>query len=243
MSGHSKWSTIKRQKGVKDQKRGQLFTKMAKAISIAAKEGNSGDQETNFKLRLIIDRARAVNMPKDSIQKAIDRGLGKAGGGELIAAIYEGFGPEKVGIIAEVVTDNKNRTAAEIKHLFEKGGGILAQPGAVTFMFKSMGEIVVCKSKDPEAQMLQIMDLDVEDVEEVADGLEVHVKQAKLNQLKQALEKLGFILESSELVWLPVAQVAVTEKQANKVLNLLELLDDHDDVQRVFSNIDILINE
>jgi len=174
MSGHSKWSTIKRQKGVKDQKRGQLFTKMAKAISISAKEGNSGDQETNFKLRLAIDRARAVNMPKDSIQKAIDRGLGKAGGGELVAAIYEGFGPEKVAIIAEVVTDNKNRTAAEIKHLLTKQGLSLAEPGAALWAFEKEGEEYKAKtttsiSSSEHAKLETTIEaiLDHEDVQDV----------------------------------------------------------------------------
>jgi len=185
MSGHSHYATIKRQKALTDAARGNVFSKHAKAIMIAAKGG--GDPESNFKLRVAIDKARAENMPKDNIERAIAKATSE--GGVLTEAVYEGFGPSGVAVIVEAATDNKNRTAQEIKNLFERGGGSLAGPGAVSFNFESKGFLLIKKTSDPDSQMLTIIDMGVEDITDSVDGLEVYV----------APDKLGWVLRSPKL--------------------------------------------
>lgn len=237
MSGHSHYATIKRQKEAKDAARGQIFSKLAKAISIAVKTGGGANPDTNYKLRVAIDKAKAANMPKVNTERAISKGTG---GGTLEEIKYEGFGPGGIAVILEAATDNRNRTAQEIKGLFERGGGSLAGPGAVSFNFVSKGLLVVKKKKDTEAQILELIDLGVEDINEVEDGLEVYVEGSKLNETKKALEKEGLKVISFELVQKPkTLQTVSDEKTAAKALAFLNNLEDYEDVQKVFANLDI----
>lgn len=238
MSGHSKWSTIKRQKETNDQRRGKVFSKLSKAISIVAKEG--GDPATNFRLRLMIEKAKQVNMPKENIARAIQKGSGGLNGEKWEEVIYEGYGPGGVAVIVETVTDNKNRTTAEIKNIFERGGGNLAAPGAVSFQFKKSGLIVVRKEKDVDKQLLKLIDLGVDDVEEATDAVEVYIQPEKLNETKEKIENAGFRIPEAELVMQPKVVVEIKEKKkAAKIIKLMTSLEDHDDVQKVYANFDI----
>lgn len=238
MSGHSKWATIKRQKEANDHKRGQIFSKLARAISIAAKEGG-GDPQGNFKLRLLLEKARQANMPKDNIQRAIKKGQGGEGGEAWEEILYEGYGPEKIAILVETVTDNRNRTTAEIKSIFDRAGGALASPGAVSFQFRRMSFISIAKKEDVDGQLLSLMDLGVEDVEETRDGIEIYAKPEEMNSLKSRLEEMGQEIIEAELFWRPNAPVEIAQKEkAEKILRFIETLEDHDDVQKVYSNFD-----
>ncbi|PJC28002.1 YebC/PmpR family DNA-binding transcriptional regulator [Candidatus Shapirobacteria bacterium CG_4_9_14_0_2_um_filter_39_11] len=249
MSGHSKWATIHRQKESKDARRGQIFTKIGNAITIAVKAGGGiTDPEKNFKLRLAIERARAINMPKENIERALRRGLrlssaeGPQGklAGEIEEITYEGYGPGGVAIIAEAVTDNKNRTTAEIKNLFERGGGSLTGPGAVLFQFEKAGLMTVKKNANPDAQVLKIMDLGVEDVEEATDAIEVYTNPQETTTIKEQLQKAGFEVLGTEQILKPKTTIKIKDAQiAEKVLRFMENLEEHDDIQRVFGNFDI----
>jgi len=251
MSGHSKWSTIKRQKGAADIKRGQTFTKVANAITIAAKLGGSGDPEANPRLRMIMDTARAVNMPKENIQRAIDRGLGKLPGQSLEEVLYEGFGPpaggSKVAFIVEGVTDNKLRTLQEVKNIFEKNGGSLAGQGSVLYMFERCGQLRV-KGRDGnmEDEMLEFIDLGAKDVEDFQedDNIQrylVYTEGSELNTMGTKITQAGFGVESQELVYKPLNLVEITDKEtAEKVLDFAGKLEELDDVQKVYANFDIV---
>lgn len=235
MSGHSKWSTIKRQKESTDIKRGLLFSKLARAITIAAREGVNPD--ANFKLRLAIDRARAANMPKDNIERAITRAVGGAAVEEVT---YEGYGPSGVAVVVQAVTDNKNRTAQEIKNLFERGGGRLGNPGSVSYQFEELGQLLVQKTSSPEEQMLALIDAGVEDLEETPDGIEIFVNTRELSSLREKINELGFEVVSSELVLRPKNLITINNPSgAQKVISFLENIQAHDDVQNVWANIDI----
>lgn len=237
MSGHSHYATIKRQKEAKDSARGNLFSKLAKAITIAAKSGGGPDPTTNFKLRVVMDSARAANMPKDNIERAIS----KASGPESIdEVIYEGYGPSGVAVVVEAATDNRNRTGQEIKNIFERGGGSLAGPGSVSFNFVPKGLLLVEKGSDPQTQMLSLIDLGVEDVEETSDAIEVYVTPDKLAETRQKLLDAGLKVTSAELYLQPKNLQPITEpKNASKVLSFLGELEEHADVQKVSANVDI----
>ncbi|MGB9911043.1 MAG: YebC/PmpR family DNA-binding transcriptional regulator [Microgenomates group bacterium] len=238
MSGHSHWATIKRQKEAADKQRGQIFSKLARMITVAAKEGT--DPETNFKLRLAIEKAKQANMPKENILRAIERGGGGKQGGDWQEIIFEGYGPEGIGVMVEVVTDNKNRTTAEIKNLFENAGGSLASPGAVSFMFKKEGLITVEKGENPEEQILNIMDLGVNEVEEVKDVIEVYTSPENLEEIKEKLLQAGYKVKDREIIWQPITPVPINDQdKAKKILNFMERLQNHDDVQKVYANFDI----
>jgi len=237
MSGHSHYATIKRQKEAKDAARGQVFSKLAKAISVAIKTGGGANPDTNYKLRVAIDKAKAANMPKANIERAISKGTG---GGVLEEVTYEGFGPGGIAVIVEGATDNRNRTAQEIKGLFERGGGRLAGPGAVSFNFEPKGLLVIKKKKEIEAQILELIDLGAEDVDEAEDGIEVYVEANQLDKMKKILEREGFEVVSAELVQKPKTLQSVSgEKTASKALAFLDHLEKHEDVQKVFTNLDI----
>ncbi len=233
MSGHSHYATIKRQKALTDAARGNVFSKHAKAIMIAAKGG--GDPESNFKLRVAIDKARAENMPKDNIERAIAKATSE--GGVLTEAVYEGFGPSGVAVIVEAATDNKNRTAQEIKNLFERGGGSLAGPGAVSFNFESKGFLLIKKTSDPDSQMLTIIDMGVEDITDSVDGLEVYVAPDKLGEVKNKVEEVGFEVSEVELQMKPKNLIEVSQTESDKIVKFLETLESHDDIQKVYANI------
>ena len=233
MSGHSHFATIKRQKAANDSVKGNIFSKMARAIMIAAKSG--GDPDMNFRLRVEIDKARGVNMPKENIERAIAKATTEALNLEEIS--YEGFGPSGVNVIIEAATDNKNRTAQEIKNALDKAGGSLAGPGAVLFNFEHKGYLLLKKDSDPQTQMLKIIDMGVEGVEETDDGIEVYVAPDKLSATKKILEGAGAEILETELQMKPKNPVEVSDDQAKKVLALLSALEDFDDVQKVFTNI------
>lgn len=244
MSGHSKWSTIKRQKGVADIKKGQSFTKLANAITIAVKLGSSGDPDTNPRLRMVIDEARSLNMPKDNIERAIERGLGK-GKEALEEVIYEGFGPGHVAFIVEGVTDNRLRTNQEIRAIFERNGGNLAGQSSISYMFEKKGEIkVASKSGDSDSEMLELIDLGAEDIEEYdEDGVNkylIYTEPGHLNTIGQILVQAGFKIESQDLIMKPTSVQIIDDKTlAEKVITFADKLEGHDDVQKVFSNFDI----
>jgi YebC/PmpR family DNA-binding regulatory protein len=238
MSGHSKWSTIKRQKGTEDQRRGLTFSKLSRAISVAAKNG--ADPESNFKLRLAVDQAKAANMPKETIKRAIERGAGGGGREEFVEVSYEGYGPAGVAILVEVLTDNKMRTVSAIKNIFERGGGNLVARGSVAYQFEKKGLITLKKPPNVDQALLSIIDLGVEDVEEATDAIEVYTKPADLEKFKQAFESKGFEIIETQIFMRPKTTVAIREKkEAEKILHLMENLESQDDVQRVFANFDI----
>jgi len=241
MSGHSKWSTIKRQKESKDAHRGQVFTKLGNAITVAVRAGGGiGDPEKNFKLRLAMEKARSLNMPKDTIQRAIKRGMGSKEGGDWSEIVYEGYGPEGIAVMVEAATDNKNRTTSEIKNLFERGRGSLTNPGAVSFQFKKSGLITVEKGSSPDEQILNLIDLGAEEVEEVSDVIEIYIKPEQTHEMRNKIEGANFKVLSEELIMQPVNWVKIEEKsKAEKVLKLMEGLEEHDDVQKVYANFDI----
>lgn len=236
MSGHSHYATIKRQKAATDAARGNVFSKHARAIMIAAKGG--GDPDSNFKLRVAIDKARLDNMPKDNIERAIAKATSE--GGTLEEISYEGFAPGGVGVIVEAATDNKNRTAQEIKNIFERGGGTLAGPGAVSYNFESKGFLLVKKKDDSETQMLTLIDMGVEDVADSVDGIEVYVSPDSLREMKKKVEDAGFEVSETEIQLLPKNVQTITDPdEATKILKFLDSFEEHDDVQKVYSNIDI----
>lgn len=239
MSGHSHYSTIKRQKGLKDAVKGKIFSRMGMAIQIAVKTGGGGDPDGNARLRVAIDQARAVNMPKANIDRAITAAASKANNLEEVA--YEGFGPSGVSVIVETATDNRNRTVQEIKNVFERAGGVMGGVNSVAFNFESKGQIVVARDMtDPDGQMLKLIDAGVEDMEENGEEVDLYVASDKLFQTKVVLEGMGFSVKSFELIKRPVNTVVVSDPvAAQKVLNFLDVLEEHDDVQKVFANIDI----
>lgn len=245
MSGHSKWSTIKRAKGAADIKRGQTFTKLTNAITLAARLGGSADPNSNPRLRTVLEEAKAVNMPKDNIQRAIDRGLGKLPGQTIEEVLYEGFGPANVAFMIEGATDNKLRTLQEIKNLFERSGGNLAGQGSVSYMFDRKGEIKVkSKGEDKDSEMLELIDLGVEDVEDFQDGQGQHylvyVEATKVAEVSNNLTQAGYGVEQAEVVLKPNTLIEITDQDtAQKILNFSQKLEDSDDVQKVYANFEM----
>lgn len=242
MSGHSKWSTIKRQKGAADAKRGQVFTKMGNAITIAVREGGGGDPTSNFKLRLAMDQAKGVNMPKENIQRAIERGLGKGGeGAQIESTVYEGYGPGKVALIVEATTDNKNRTTGEVRNVIEKSGGSFVSPGTVSWMFAEEGMISVPKAGKTFDELFDIAaEAGAEDVADLGDLVEVYTKPTDLETVKKNLVDRGLVPTNAEISKKPTTTVEITDAETSrKILDLMEKLEDLDDVQKVWSNFDI----
>jgi YebC/PmpR family DNA-binding regulatory protein len=241
VSGHSKWSSIKHKKGAADKKRGALFSKLSRAIIVAAREGG-GDPTANLALQNAIDKARAVSMPKDNIDRAIARGAGAAEGGDAYEAVsYEGFGPGGAAIIVEGLTDNRNRTAAEVRHVFTRFGGSLGTPGSVAWMFERKGVVLVGGGDGVDGDELTLAAADggAEDVRDDDGVWQVIADPGDLPAVRGAVEGAGFPVESVELAMLPQNTVAVETDQARLLLNLVEALEDNDDVQDVFFNFDI----
>ncbi|QQS59741.1 YebC/PmpR family DNA-binding transcriptional regulator [Candidatus Peregrinibacteria bacterium] len=237
MSGHSKWHSIRHKKGANDAVRGKIFTRHAKLIAIAARSG--GDPETNPALRLAIENSKKENMPNANIDRAIKKGTGEdKDGAQMMEILYEGYGPNGVAILVEVLTDNKNRTVSSIRSIFSKNGGSLGESGSVAFLFEKKGVIFLGKTGE-EAELAAI-DAGAEDVREQDDMLEVITDPTDLYAVKKTLEEAGFPIESAELSFLPGTTIDVSnEESARKIIHLLELLEDDDDVTRVFSNSDI----
>jgi YebC/PmpR family DNA-binding regulatory protein len=232
MSGHSKWATTKHQKAATDAKRSNLFTKLANNISVAARSG--GDPTMNFSLRISIDKAKAANMPKDKIERAIKRGTGELGGARAEDITYEIYGPHGTAVILEAFTDNKNRTAGEVKAILNKLGGKLAGNGAVAFLFERKGEL---KVKNSSAAELAIINSGAEDYEEIEGGFLVYCKPEQLKTVMDNLKNEKVEIESFNLVWEPKTTVIVSEENSQKVINFLETLDSLDDVTAVSSNL------
>lgn len=238
MSGHSKWSTIKRQKGTADIKRGNLFTKLSNAITIAVKQGGGVNPESNFKLRLAVDRARASNMPKDNIERAIQRAHEKQAG-ELDELLYEGFAPGGAGVVVEAVTDNKQRTVSNIKNVFEKNGGTLGGSGSVSYLFKKRGEIVASKNGFSSDDLLNKgINSGVDDMEETEELIFYYVEPQNLSEAKTKLESEGLRIESAKIIFSPTSYVDLKEDQKQQVLKLIESLETLDDVQGVYTNVE-----
>lgn len=239
MSGHSKWSTIKRQKGVADIKRGKTFTKISNAVTIAVKQGGGiGDPSSNFRLRLAIDAAKAANMPKENIERAIKRAITKESG-NVEEVIYEGFAPFGVSLIVEAVTDNSQRTTSEVKSLFNKAGANFGQPGSVSYQFKQMGSIVVEKQASNFDEIFSLaVDFGAEDVEDVDDEVFIYTSIQNLAKARNAFVEKGFEIIESEVIWKPSVTISVGEEKQKKVLKFIEELEALDDVQKVYSNLE-----
>lgn len=239
MSGHSKWSSIKHKKGAADAKRGQLFTKLAKAITVAAREGG-GDPDGNPALATAIQKARAESMPKANIERAIDRGTGKGGEADQLERIqFEGYGPGGTAVLVEALTDNRNRTSAEVRHAFTKHGGNLGEPGSVAWMFETRGEIVVDSGRYGEDDVISAIDAGASDVVEDDDRLRILSEPTDLSAVRSALEGDGVEVVSAGLVVESKTTVEVPEAEAAGLLRMLDAIEDQDDVNEVHANFDI----
>jgi len=240
MSGHSKWSTIKRKKGAEDKRRGQLFTKLSRAIIVAAREGGA-DPDSNTSLATAVAKARSYSMPKDNIERAIQRGAGAGEGSDAYESItYEGYGPEGVAIIVEALSDNRNRTAADVRSIFAKHNSSLGTPGSVAWQFERKGVILVpAEGVDEDEIVLQAADAGAEDAEREGDSWRVTADAAELGSVRDALEAAGLTIDSAELTLVPKNTVALEEDSARKLLRLIDALEDNDDVQDVYANFDI----
>jgi len=239
MSGHSKWSQIKRQKGANDAKRGATFTKVARDITLAARAGGA-DPDGNYKLRVAIEKARAVNMPADNIKRAVDRASGAGEGEQIEEIVYEGYGPGGVAILVEAATDNRNRTAADVRAIFTKAGGQLAGAGAVAWQFEPRGYITIERTgADADEVALLAIDAGAADVDAESDPIEVETEPGDLEIVRRSLEGAGVAIDSAELTMQAKNMVEVDVAHARSNLRLVEHLEDHDDVQRVTANFEI----
>ena len=241
MSGHSKWSSIKHKKGAADAKRGKLFSKLSRAIIVAAKEGG-GDPANNLALQNAIEKAKSYSMPKDNIDRAIAKGSGADADADAFETIvYEGYGPEGVAVIVEALTDNRNRTAADVRHMFSKHGGNLGATGAVAWQFERRGVVVVpAEGVDEEELLLVAADGGADDVEPDGNVFQVTSAPEELSAVRQAIEAAGIGVDSAELMLVPKTTVAVEdEAKARQVMRLIDALEDNDDVQDVYANFDI----
>ncbi len=238
MSGHSKWHRIKRQKQSEDQKRGKIFSKLSRKISVAARKGK--DPEKNNVLRQAISEAKVNNMPKDNIERAIQKGSGELPGMEFVETTYEGYGPGGVALFIDCVTDNKNRTTSEIRHILESHGGKLGSEGCVSFLFKSIGMIIVKKGEIPEMTLYDTaIEAGASDIKEEDDAYEIITEPSDLHKVIEFLSKRNIPLEEYELTYIPTTEKNLEGKKARKLLGLLSLLEDIDDTQRVYSNFNI----
>ncbi len=240
MSGHSKWATIKRQKGANDAKRGQLFTKLANAITIAVKQGGGNtDPNFNASLRLAVDKAKGANMPKESIERAVQKGAGGAGGVELDEVMYEGFASGGVGLLVEAVTDKKQRTVAEVKNVIEKNGGTMAGQGAVSYLFQKAGEIIVPKNGKSTDEIMNIaLENNVSDIEDDDEVVYLYTEPSELQSAKKGIEENGLDVEEASLIFRPMNRMTAAPEVEEKVSNLIEKLEEMDDVQKVYTNLE-----
>ena len=241
MSGHSKWSTIKHQKGAADAKRGVLFTKLSRDIALAVRDGGGADPDMNFKLRLALDRAKSNNMPQDSINRAVKRGSGEGSDGETLEQVtYEGYGPGGGAILLQAVTANRNRTAAEVRSAFNRGGGNLGESGCVAWNFELRGVVTIDIDDEERAEELGLLAIDAgaEDIEVDEGVLEVYSPIESLQGVQKAIEAEGIAVRSAEMSMVPKATIALGDREAEQTLRLLDALEDLDDVQKAFTNAD-----
>ena len=239
MSGHSKWATIKRQKGANDARRGQLFTKLAREISLAARDG--GDPNFNFKLRLIIDKARASNMPKENIERAVKRGSGTGEDGAALEEVnYEGYGPHGVAILMQVVTDNRNRTVSEIRRALTRGGGNLGESGSVAWLFDQKGYITIpAEGLNQDKAFDLALEAGAEDVQFGEETAEIYTLPSDLQTVRQAFQDAHYQVEDAEVTMVPKTYVSLPPADTLQVMNLVEALEELDDISRVYSNLEI----
>lgn len=239
MAGHSKWAGIKHKKAIVDARRGKLFTKLGRAITVAAKEGG-GDPDGNPSLALAIQKAKDASMPKDNIERAIAKGTGEGGDADALEAVlYEGYGAGGVALLVEAVTDNRNRTGSEVRHTFSKHGGSLGEPGSVAYLFDKRGLIVVDAERYDEDDLMPAIEAGAEDVSIDENVFEVISEPSDLTAVRTALTDAGVELQSSEVAWLPKSRVPLDEDGATKVLRLIDALEDNDDVDAVHANFDV----
>jgi YebC/PmpR family DNA-binding regulatory protein len=239
MSGHSKWATIKHQKGAKDKARGKLFAKLIRQVEVAAREGGA-DPDMNPTLRTMYQKARDASVPMDTITKAIKRGTGDLEGVIYEQITYEGYGPAGVAVLVEVLTDNRNRTGADVRSLFSRNNGNIAEPGAVAWQFERKGQVLVDRKADEDDLMLVALDAGAEDLADDGELWRVTCAPTDLHKVRTAIEEAGFTVDSSDLTMVPQTLVALDDAEtAKKVLRLIDALDDHDDVQNVHANFDI----
>ena len=239
MAGHSKWANIKHRKGAQDAKRGKIFTKIIREIVTAARIGG-GDPDGNPRLRLILEKARAANMPKDTIAKAIQRGVGGGDEDNFEEVMYEGYGPGGTAILVEGLTDNRNRTVGEVRHVFSKAGGNMGDPGCVAYLFEKQGQIVFdADGIDADALMEAALEAGADDIQEADDALTVVTSQGDFESVKKALESGGFAPTRAEIAMAPSTTVSLEEDDAEKMLKLVDAFEDLDDVQAVHANFDI----
>jgi len=239
MSGHSKWASIKHKKKAVDAKRGKLFTKLARAIQVAAREGG-GDVEGNPGLALAVQKAKEASMPKDNIERAIAKGTGAdQDAAAFETVVYEGYGPGGVAILVETLTDNRNRTGAEVRHMFNRGGGTLGEPGSVAWIFEKKGELVADASRYSEEDLMAAVDAGAEDLSLDEDLFEVVSAPEHFTAVREALSAAGVELDSAELVMRPTTRTPVEESHARALMRLIDQLEEHDDVQAVHANFDI----
>lgn len=239
MSGHSKWATIKHKKGAADKARGKLWAKLIRQVEVAARAGG-GDLDANPTLRTMVDKAKGASVPNDTIDRAIKRATGDLEGVNYESATYEGYASDGVAVFVEALTDNRNRTSADVRHLFSKNGGSIAEPGSVAWQFERKGIITVDKSVTEDDLMLVALDAGAEDITDEGDGWRVTCEPTDLTAVRTALDEAGIAYSNADVTFLPKATVALgTVEAAKKVLRLIDALDDHDDVQDVYANFDI----
>jgi len=239
MSGHSKWSSIKHKKAIVDSRKGAAFSKLSRAVTVAAREGG-GDPDANAALENAIRKAKEASMPKDNIERAIAKGTGAGGEADAIEAVlYEGYGPGGVAVLVEALTENRNRTSADVRHVFTKNGGSLGEPGSVAYLFDKKGMIVVDASEYSEDQLMVAIEAGAEDITADEDVFEVITEPSDFTQVRRALEEAGIGMESAEMAYRPSSLVPVDEAGARKLMSLIEKLEDNDDVSAVHANFDI----
>lgn len=241
MSGHSKWATIKRQKSANDARRGAMFTRLLREITVAAKEGG-GDVAANFRLRLAVDKARAANMPKENIERAIARATGQGGEGESFEELmYEGYGPHKVPLMIKVLTDNRNRTVAEIRRVLERAGGSLGASGSVAWQFNRRGYIVIERNDkvNPDEVFEVAVEAGAEDVVTGGDAIEIYTDVDNFRAVREAIAARGWEMTTSEISMIPTSQTSLNPDQTRQVMHVIETLEEMDDVQQVYSNLEI----
>lgn len=239
MSGHSKWATIKHQKGAKDKARGKLFAKIIRQVEVAAREGG-GDPDANPTLRTMFQKARDASVPMDTIERAIKRGTGELEGVTYESITYEGYAPGGIAVLVEVLTDNRNRTGADVRATFSKLGGSIAEPGAVAWQFERKGSLLVDRKADEDELMLAALDGGAEDLADDGEAWRVTTPPSDLHKVRTAIEEAGFAVQSADLVLNPTNTVPLDSVEAaKKVLRLIDALDEHDDVQNVYANFDI----
>ncbi len=239
MSGHSKWSSIKHKKAIVDSRRGAAFTKLARAVTVAAREGG-GDPDSNAALENAIRKAKAASMPKDNIERAIAKGTGEGGEADAIESVlYEGYGPGGVALLVEALTENRNRTGADVRHAFSKNGGSLGEPGSVAYLFDKKGTIVIDAERYSEDDLMVAVEAGAEDVVTDDDVFEVIAEPADFAVVRKALEDAGVEMESAEMAYRPSSVVPVDEGQAGRLMRLIESLEDSDDVSAVHANFDV----